>query len=604
VSLFYKMLLGVIAVAVGVLAYDLFQAEVEGAGGPPRIRYDSTTDTFTFRKADVSVRIIYASMFSPGEPVMRVRDVWLGRFEEEYSDILARQRGYAIAPEQAEAFVAQTLGRARKFASRARRRLEKISRLSEPGERSQQIEAMIAWLEDWEVFLVPLPPKATDEDGLAALHKLVDGLEALRADPAARKVEVRPRLVTVDRRWQGRWVLSANRPRFLTGREVPDVITGSKMELLALVNDGYAVSMSDPLPGHDVSPLDGPDTWSGREHWRDAFIPTMLEQGKYDFLGKPGIVGKNFLPPLCCTTNCIFYNEVMFRKAGIEKPPYTWPEFIEVCEKLKAAGITPLTADSDVYSNMWETGLTLRAVGPEVWEQTIAGMPDETAPGGRRSDPPWRAEPYRQVHDAIRHIRANKYFDKDFVGSTWPAAQQGYAKGSAAMMISGSWLVQELSGYKDRASSEHFKLNCFPFPRWPGGRQIDQQAVWASPYGMMVCRQGSATEHAVELVKYMSAREHPDMVHKNAQIACLVDADFSQALAGIEQDFKQAPVIYDRTPDVYARRFGAQTLGPLYRRFFRIEEGQADFLTVEEYLDELDKATRHYLANGGEEGYE
>ncbi|MHC4718422.1 MAG: ABC transporter substrate-binding protein, partial [Planctomycetota bacterium] len=484
-SLFYKMLLCVAIVAACVLGYDLFQAEVAGSGRVPRIRYDSASDTFTFRRPDVDIRIVYASMFGPGEPVMRVRNDWIGRFEEEYSDLLARKRGYTIGPEDKKQFVDRTLRRAGKIASKARSRLTTIDAEEEVGKRGQQVQALIDWLEAREVFLIPLPPKATDEDRLKALRGLVSGLGALTEDAAARKVEVRPRLVTVERRWQGRWVLSANRPRFLTGREVPDVITGSKMELLALVQDGYAVPMNEPLPGQEVSPLDGPDIWSGREHWRDAFIPAMLEQGKYDFLDDPKIIGKIYLPPLCCSTYCIFYNEVLFRKAGIARPPRTWPEFIEVCEKLKAAGITPLTADADVYANMWQTALTLRAAGPELWEQTIAGVPDSNAPGGRRSSPPWTAEVHKQIYGAIRHIRANGYFDKDFRGSTWPAAQRGYAKGSAAMMISGSWLVQELSGYKDRASSEHFKLNCFTFPRWPGGREIDQNAVWASPYGMM-----------------------------------------------------------------------------------------------------------------------
>ena len=120
----------------------------------------------------------------------------------------------------------------------------------------------------------------------------------------------------------------------------------------------------------------------------------------------------------------------------------------------------------------------------------------------------------------------------------------------------------------------------------------------------MVCRQGQATPHAIELVKYLSARDHADMVHKNAQISCMKDADFPPALAGIEDDFKSAPVNYSRSPNIYARRFSSQKIMPLYRDFFRIAEGEPGYQTVEQFLQQLQKETDAYLDSGGEEGFE
>lgn len=51
-----------------------------------------------------------------------------------------------------------------------------------------------------------------------------------------------------------------------------------------------------------------------------------------------------------------FYNKELFAKAGIEEPAKTWDEFFEQCDKLKEAGITPLsmdTADSGWVSGLW-----------------------------------------------------------------------------------------------------------------------------------------------------------------------------------------------------------------------------------------------------------
>src|SRR5699024_10623432 len=51
-----------------------------------------------------------------------------------------------------------------------------------------------------------------------------------------------------------------------------------------------------------------------------------------------------------------FYNKDLFAQAGIEKPAETWDEFFEQCDKLLAAGITPLsmdTADSGWVTSLW-----------------------------------------------------------------------------------------------------------------------------------------------------------------------------------------------------------------------------------------------------------
>ncbi len=603
-QLFYKLVLAVVVAAAATLTYDLFQAEIERAG--PRIRYDPATKQFTFHKPEVSVRIVYASMFGPGEPVMRVRDTWISCFEEDYSDRLAAQRGVRIPESEKGPFVREALRRIEKVLPRARERLERIAGLADEGDRRQQIEELEDWLEGREIFLAPLPPKASEQEKLQALGEMVSGLADLATDVApAEKVRVAPRLVTVERRWQGRWVLSANRPRFLTGREVPDIMVGSKMELLALVQDHYAVALNEPLPGETVAPLDEADTYGKPERkWRDAFIPAMLEEGKYDFLDDPTVQGRIYLASLTCSTTIMFYNEVLFQKAGIDRPPRTWPEFIAVCEKLKAAGITPLTADADVYSDSWQGWLILRALGPETWEATISGTPADQPPAQRTSEPPWTDPRYTQIHEQIRLLRERDYFHKDFSGSTWPAAQRGFAKGSAAMMICGSWLVQELAGYMDAASAKEFRLKCFSFPTWPGGREVDQRAAWAVPYGLMVCRQGKATPYAIELVKYLSARDWPDMVHKNAQISCMKEADFPPDLAGIEEDFRSAPAIYNRTPNIYARRFASQVISPRYREFFLQDKGDSGYVSAERFLTDLDKHNAAYLANGGEEGFE
>ena len=601
--LFYVLSLVVLSFALVVLCYDLFQAEVKKGRGPPRIVCDFRTKKFTFQRPADTVRVVYASMFAPGEPVMRVRDHWMNRFEEDYSELLSEDATRALPPEEKRRFVADCLRNFRRVAQRASLRI----RGWDEGTSPELMDELLAWLEERQILVRDDALQRTPGEKRRLLEELAEGLLALADDEEAfEKVDVEvKRRVEVERRWQGRWVLSANRGRFLTGREVPDVIGGSKMELVALVEDDYAVALDEPLPGGEVSPLDGPDTYGDpTRRWRDAFVPAMLEEGRYPFIADAARKDKTYLAPLWCISYCIFYNKVHFRRAGIEKLPRTWPEFMEVCEKLKSHGIAPLTADQAVYADFWVMWLIFRALGPEAWETTITGVPADKPHRERTSTPPWTAPPYRRVFGQIRAMRERGYFKEGFRGLTWPASQRGFASGDAAMMICGTWLVQELGGYKDIESEGKVELDCFSFPVWPGGREQDQKAAYANCYGVMVCRQGKGTRHAVELVKYLSAKDHHDMVYKNAQISCMKDAGFSPDLAGIEEDFKNAPEIYERKPNVYARRFWALTLRPLYNRFFLKEKGEAGFLSVDEFLETLDRETRAYLDAGGEEGYE
>jgi len=598
--LFYRLLMAMLISAGLVLTYDLFQAQIEEERDQPRLVFDARAGRLTLEKPAERIRIIYASMFGPGEPVMRVRDKWISRFEEEYAARLAADPSYAVPPAERPRFVADVLHQARQALPEFRQRLAALDAAG-AGQKGLLAQELAAWLEDRRIAVSDMDGDAPPLERARTLHALLTRLETLAESHApADEVAVVPRVkVTVERRWQGRWVLSANRPRFLTGREVPDIIEGGKTELRALVQDDYAVPLDVPPAGETLSPLDGPDTWGRPERpWRAAFIPSMLADGKYP-IDDPVRRQRIYFAPLTCYTYCIFYNEVLFKRAGIDRRPRTWPEFIAVCEKLKAAGINPLTADMEAYGEVWMMWLIYRAVGPQAWERTITGVPSGRPGRPPISDPPWTDPRYRGVFAQVRLLRDCGYFDKAFAGSAWPAAQRAFASGSAAMMINGSWLVQELGGYEEAASARTFKLNCFSFPQWPGGRPQDQTAAFAGTCGVMVCRQGKATRHAIELVKYLSARDHPDLVHENAQISCMKDADFPPALAGVADDFLSAPLVYSGDPRDYAPRFAAAVLLPTYVEFFLAESA-----SVGKFLAGLEERSTAYLDNGGERGYE
>ena len=57
--------------------------------------------------------------------------------------------------------------------------------------------------------------------------------------------------------------------------------------------------------------------------------------------------GKNYGIPLGSSFLTTWYNKAAFEKAGISQMPENWNQFLECCEKLKAAGYTPITMGED-----------------------------------------------------------------------------------------------------------------------------------------------------------------------------------------------------------------------------------------------------------------
>src|SRR5690606_21704716 len=68
-----------------------------------------------------------------------------------------------------------------------------------------------------------------------------------------------------------------------------------------------------------------------------------------------------------------WYNKVLFKQAGIERTPRTWTEFLDVVNKLKAAGITPiaLAGKAKWPGHFYWTYLAMRIGGLDAMQQAI-----------------------------------------------------------------------------------------------------------------------------------------------------------------------------------------------------------------------------------------
>lgn len=83
--------------------------------------------------------------------------------------------------------------------------------------------------------------------------------------------------------------------------------------------------------------------------------------------------GSAYAVPFSVLYNTCIYNTAAFEKAGIEAVPATFDEFIEDCDKLLAAGITPISLKNDSWASFIWFEAMVAACDPELYKGICDG---------------------------------------------------------------------------------------------------------------------------------------------------------------------------------------------------------------------------------------
>lgn len=210
----------------------------------------------------------------------------------------------------------------------------------------------------------------------------------------------------------------------VASNETPDVfIVSPGPNLEVYVEPGVAAPLDDYL-------ADG---------WKDTFTSdAVFSQMTYD--------GKIYAIPLNIAAACAFYNTEMFEAAGVEVPK-TWDEMLDACEKLEAAGYTPITISAG-------TAWCLSMVAGYLCEMEgidLAALEDGSAS--------W--EDGKAESAAAKLVELSRYFQKTAAGDTNDVATANFYNEEAAILIQGSWAIAQING-----SNPDFESKCgvFQFP--------------------------------------------------------------------------------------------------------------------------------------------
>jgi raffinose/stachyose/melibiose transport system substrate-binding protein len=140
--------------------------------------------------------------------------------------------------------------------------------------------------------------------------------------------------------------------------------------------------------------------------------------------------GKSFAVPFVAVSHGVYYNKDIFKKLGLSIPE-TWEDFLKVCDKIKAAGITPV---ANSLGDEWDIAeVVFMSIAPNF----IGGREGRLAyESGKR---PWNDANMVATFQAMKDLVP--YLPAGFEALTYNDSNALFATGKAAMYFDGSWTL-------------------------------------------------------------------------------------------------------------------------------------------------------------------
>jgi ABC-type glycerol-3-phosphate transport system substrate-binding protein len=201
---------------------------------------------------------------------------------------------------------------------------------------------------------------------------------------------------------------------------------------------------------------------------------------------KPGIYGV----PLDVTNIQMLYNKKHLQKAGIEKPPATFDEFLTTIDALKRVGIAGLVSG---WGELWmadcfASNYAFNIMGEEKIMATYRGDVPYT-------DPDWIA-----VFKVFETLSKKGAFYQGIVTKPNKDAEQDFALERAAFSFNGSWAVNV---YKDMNPDLEYGV-MLP----PAINPLKPMRIWGGAGSSLVVNNSSPNkDKAIAFLKWLTAKD-------------------------------------------------------------------------------------------------
>jgi len=130
--------------------------------------------------------------------------------------------------------------------------------------------------------------------------------------------------------------------------------------------------------------------------------------------------GKVYAAPYSILYNTCLYNKTVFENAGITEVPATFNEFLDICEKIKQSGVTPIGLKNDSWASFIWFQQLIAAYDPQLYMDICNGTK------------PYTDEGVKKVMEIWKEMFDKGYFAKP---EAYTDVSKTFAKGGIAIML-------------------------------------------------------------------------------------------------------------------------------------------------------------------------
>lgn len=355
--------------------------------------------------------------------------------------------------------------------------------------------------------------------------------------------------------------------------------TGIKIELLS---NPYADTKTQIAAGAaagtmaDVVGLDGSWVYDFAKQGSISNLTKLMEKDGYDVSQLSDQIkyeGNTYMIPVVNFAYPLYVNMDILKKAGVEKVPTTWTEFMDACEKITskidaAAYAIPLSSEApngiqnQFMSWVWASG---------------GSMLNEGKPGLKGN------ETVKAVTDLFKEMSEKGYLAKGVNAMKEQDMVNEFQNGRLAFMVDG---ISHLTLIKEEAPDLNFDYA--PMPVKDG--YAEKSGLDVANWGIGIASNCEHQEEAMKFVEYLMSPE------VNAELAQLANAFPGNSTS--EPDYSSNDELFKKAYDIFGKGYAINefTGAPISEDLMRSFNEQfvlyldGDTASADEMLNEVQKA--------------
>lgn len=303
----------------------------------------------------------------------------------------------------------------------------------------------------------------------------------------------------------------------MAGNEAPDVFnTWAGGFLKPFVKAGKVYNLSEAL--------DKDSDWKGR------YVSGILTPLSFD--------GKVYAAPTTQTVVCLFYNKEIFDKYNL-KAPQTYADLKNIIETLNKNNITPFALGNKApwVGAMMSELIANRVGGSEPFNKVYGGTGT------------WEDPSYIEAGKTMAELAKMNAFPKGFNALDNDPAQELLKNGKAAMLVMGSWAIQQLTNDQSPLKG---KMDVCKFPTMDNGKGSADNWLGQPDQSFAISSSCKNIEAAAEFLKFVSdpaiqskLSEAGNLVATNVKIDTAKANPLALKVSDLQKDMKELFIFYD-----------------------------------------------------------